>query len=163
MVSVNTKVKIIVLGASGTGKSSLCRQYVQQVFEDAYEPTVEALFEKELYLCNKSVSVTLLDTAGQEDTNKTKEEYLAEGDGFVLVFSITDASTFHDIEGLYEDIITKKEGSSVPIVVIGNKCDLKHLRSITTEEAKKPGQQDGSINNLCGNKCKAVCQCRQGI
>lgn len=45
MTSVNTKVKIIVLGASGTGKSSLCKQYVKQVFEDAYEPTVEALFE----------------------------------------------------------------------------------------------------------------------
>ena len=65
-----------------------------------------------------------------------RDHYLRSGEGFLVVYSITERATFNVACELYESIIRIKEQDHVPIVLIGNKCDLEEKRSISSMEAQ---------------------------
>lgn len=65
-----------------------------------------------------------------------RDHYLRSGEGFLVVYSITERATFNVACELYESIIRIKEQDRVPIVLIGNKCDLEEKRSISSMEAQ---------------------------
>ncbi|KAK6035651.1 Ras family protein [Cooperia oncophora] len=54
--------------------------------------------------------------------------------GFVVVYSITSQQTFHDIKTMREQIVRVKGTEQVPILLVGNKCDLQHQRQVRTDE-----------------------------
>jgi GTPase KRas protein len=65
-----------------------------------------------------------------------RDQYMRTGDGFVMVYSVIDRKTFEEINEFYEQILRVKDADAVPMVLVGNKCDLESERVITTEEAK---------------------------
>lgn len=72
---------------------------------------------------------------GQEEFGAMRDHYLRSGEGFLVVYSITERTTFNVACELYESIIRIKELDHVPIVLVGNKCDLEDKRSVSTMEA----------------------------
>ena len=66
---------------------------------------------------------------------------MKNGQGFVLVYSITAQSTFNDLRELREQILRVKETDDVPLVLVGNKCDLEDERVIGREQALKLSRQ----------------------
>lgn len=64
-----------------------------------------------------------------------RDHYLRSGEGFLVVYSITERTTFNVACELYESIIRIKELDHVPVVLVGNKCDLEDKRSVSTMEA----------------------------
>ena len=71
-----------------------------------------------------------------------RDQWIREGDGFLLVYSITSAHTFEEIQKLREHILQSKDQYSAteraPIVIAGNKCDLPdHERQVSTEEGQR--------------------------
>jgi GTPase SAR1 family protein len=77
-----------------------------------------------------------LDTAGQEDYPAVRDGYLKHGDGFLLVFDLTTRETFDAVRDHRENVLrVKAEDPSLPIILIGNKSDLKAERKISYEEA----------------------------
>jgi small GTP-binding protein len=81
--------------------------------------------------------VDLLDTAGQEEFGAMRDHYLRSGEGFLVVYSITERATFTVACELYESIMRLKETDHVPIVLVGNKCDLEEKRAVSTMEASQ--------------------------
>jgi small GTP-binding protein len=75
-----------------------------------------------------------LDTAGPEEYYALRDTYLKSGDGFVLVYSITDPSSFQYTEVIHEQLLRSVDSDSVPIVLIGNKCDLENDRAVLNKE-----------------------------
>lgn len=73
--------------------------------------------------------------AGQEEFGAMRDHYLRSGEGFLVVYSITERTTFNVACELYESIIRIKELDHVPVVLVGNKCDLEDKRSVSTMEA----------------------------
>jgi Ras-related protein Rap-1A/Ras-related protein Rap-1B len=61
---------------------------------------------------------------------------MKNGQGFVMAYSIIAQSTFNDIPDLREQILRVKDADSVPMVLVGNKCDLSDQRVITTEQGE---------------------------
>ncbi len=66
----------------------------------------------------------ILDTAGTEQFTAMRDLYMKNGQGFVLVYSISSQSTFNDLLELRDQILRVKDSPDVPMVLVGNKCDL---------------------------------------
>eukprot|EP01095_Lingulamoeba_sp_RSL-Kostka_P008402 TRINITY_DN27_c0_g1_i1.p1 TRINITY_DN27_c0_g1~~TRINITY_DN27_c0_g1_i1.p1 ORF type:complete len:272 (-),score=96.16 TRINITY_DN27_c0_g1_i1:141-956(-) len=134
--------KIAVLGSGGVGKSCLSLRYVKSTFVDIYDPTIEDAFRHQTTVTGQTCILDILDTAGQEDMQMLRRQWIEDRDGFLLVFSIVDRETFEDLRSFYDLITQVKEdelsnGTGVPIVLVGNKKDLHEQREVSQGEAKE--------------------------
>merc|ERR1712054_516150 len=129
--------KIVVLGSGGVGKSALTVQFVQGIFVEKYDPTIEDSYRKPVEVDNQQYMLEILDTAGTEQFTAMRDLYMKNGQGFVLVYSIIAQSTFNDLPDLREQILRVKDCDSVPMVLVGNKCDLQDQRVITQEQGEQ--------------------------
>lgn len=77
-----------------------------------------------LYIC------TVLDTAGQEEFSAMREQYMRKGDGFLIVFSLTDPQSFRNVTHFHTQILRVKDRDSFPVVLVGNKADLVGSRAV---------------------------------
>jgi GTPase KRas protein len=59
-----------------------------------------------------------------------REHYMRPGEGFLLVYSITDRSSFQELEVFYEQILRVKDKDFFPMIVVGTKCDLEYDRQV---------------------------------
>lgn len=77
----------------------------------------------------------MLDTAGQEEYSAMREQYMRTGEGFLLVYSITDRQSFEEIMTFQQQILRVKDKDYFPMIVVGNKCDLDGERQVSTQGA----------------------------
>ncbi|KAI9261736.1 ras related protein 1b [Sporodiniella umbellata] len=135
--------KLVVLGSGGVGKSALTVQFVQAIFVEKYDPTIEDSYRKQVEVDGYQCMLEILDTAGTEQFTAMRDLYMKNGQGFVLVFSITLRSTLTDLDEIREQIIRVKGSDNVPMVLVGNKCDLENERIVTRNEGMELSQQWG--------------------
>eukprot|EP00088_Acartia_fossae_P008112 TRINITY_DN13833_c0_g1_i1.p1 TRINITY_DN13833_c0_g1~~TRINITY_DN13833_c0_g1_i1.p1 ORF type:complete len:201 (+),score=18.30 TRINITY_DN13833_c0_g1_i1:57-659(+) len=126
--------KIVVLGDGGVGKSALTVQFVQGIFVEKYDPTIEDSYRKQVEVDGQQCMLEILDTAGTEQFTAMRDLYMKNGQGFVLVYSITAQSTFNDLHDLREQILRVKDTDDVPLVLVGNKCDLEDERVVGKDQ-----------------------------
>lgn len=97
-----------VLGSGGVGKSALTVQFVQGIFVEKYDPTIEDSYRKQVEVDGQQCMLEILDTAGTEQFTAMRDLYMKNGQGFVLAYSITAQSTFNDLQDLREQILRVK-------------------------------------------------------
>lgn len=141
----NEEYKLVVLGSGGVGKSALTVQFVQTIFVEKYDPTIEDSYRKQIEIGDSQYFLEILDTAGTEQFTAMRDLYMRNGQGFLLVYSINSMATYNDLFGLREQILRIKDSDNVPMVLAGNKCDLENERVVSTEEGKTLAEQWGSI------------------
>jgi len=90
----------------------------------------------------------ILDTAGTEQFTAMRDLYMKNGQGFVLVYSITSQSTFNDLTDLREQILRVKDTDKVPMVLVGNKCDLEDDRMVTKDQGNQLASTWGGVTFL---------------
>jgi len=135
--------KLVVLGSGGVGKSAITVQFVQGIFVEKYDPTIEDSYRKQVEIDGNQSMLEILDTAGTEQFTAMRDLYMKNGQGFVLVYSIIAQSTFNDLPDLREQILRVKDTDQVPMVLVGNKCDLNDQRVITTEQGQDLARKFG--------------------
>ncbi|GAN03647.1 RAS-related protein Rap-1b-like [Mucor ambiguus] len=135
--------KLVVLGSGGVGKSALTVQFVQSIFVEKYDPTIEDSYRKQVEVDSQQCMLEILDTAGTEQFTAMRDLYMKNGQGFLLVFSITSSITLTDLIELREQILRVKDGENVPMVLVGNKCDLEEERMVSREQGMELSQQWG--------------------
>ena len=135
-MSTQDSTKIVVLGSGGVGKSAITVQFVQGIFVEKYDPTIEDSYRKMVEVDGNQFMLEILDTAGTEQFTAMRDLYMKNGQGFVLAYSIIAQSTFNDIPELRDQIVRVKDTESIPTVLVGNKCDLADQRVITTEQGE---------------------------
>ncbi|KAI9757451.1 MAG: Ras- protein rsr1 [Chaenotheca gracillima] len=135
---------IVVLGAGGVGKSCLTAQFVQNVWIESYDPTIEDSYRKQIEVDGRHCMLEILDTAGTEQFTAMRELYMKSGQGFLLVFSITSPSSLAELAELREQIIRIKDDEKVPIVIVGNKSDLEEDRAVSRARAFAVSQSWGA-------------------
>ena len=128
--------KLAVVGGGGVGKSALTVQFIQNIFVEEYDPTIEDSYRKHAKVDETTCFLEILDTAGQEEYKALRDQYMRTGDGFVMVFSVIDRKTFEEINEFYEQILRVKDTDAFPMCLVGNKCDLESERVISQDEAK---------------------------
>ena len=138
--------KIVVLGSGGVGKSALTVQFVQGIFVEKYDPTIEDSYRKQVEVDGQQSMLEILDTAGTEQFTAMRDLYMKNGQGFVLAYSITAQSTFNDLADLREQILRVKDSDEVPMVLVGNKCDLEDERVVGKDQGMNLARQFGSCS-----------------
>lgn len=126
--------KLVVVGGGGVGKSAITIQLIQSHFVDEYDPTIEDSYRKACTVDNEEVILDILDTAGQEEYLAMREQYMRTGEGFLLVYAINSKNSLDELQVFYEQIQRVKDSDSVPVLVVGNKCDLEVERQVSYEE-----------------------------
>lgn len=121
-------LKIIILGDSGCGKTSLMNQYVNKKFSNQYKATIGADFlTKEIMVDDRLVTMQIWDTAGQERFQSLGVAFYRGADSCVLVFDVTVAKTFENLDSWRDEFLIQagpSDPDNFPFVVIGNKIDL---------------------------------------
>ena len=84
----------------------------------------------------------------QEQFTAMRDLYMKNGQGFVLVYSITAQSTFNDLQDLREQILRVKDTDDVPMVLVGNKCDLEDERVVGKDQGLNLGNIIMCLKNL---------------
>jgi len=129
--------RLIVLGDGGVGKSCLTLQFIQGLFVDDYDPTIEDSYRKHCVIDNEFALLDILDTAGQDDFSAMREQYMRSGEGFLLVYSITSRNSFQFVKDLYQQILRTKDKDSFPVVLVANKSDLEYERQVGMNEGRE--------------------------
>jgi len=82
--------------------------------------------------------VDILDTAGQDEYTAMRDQYIRCDSSacFIIVFDLTKRSSFEDVESFAQLIFRVKEATFVPMIIVGNKCDLDTERTVTSKEAR---------------------------
>uniref|UniRef100_A0A672LED6 small monomeric GTPase n=1 Tax=Sinocyclocheilus grahami TaxID=75366 RepID=A0A672LED6_SINGR len=124
-----TEYKLVVVGAGGVGKSALTIQLIQNHFVDEYDPTIEDSYRKQVVIDGETCLLDILDTAGQEEYSAMRDQYMRTGEGFLCVFN-----TFIFLFFYYFFLICNSD--DVPMVLVGNKCDLP-ARTVDTRQAQE--------------------------
>ncbi|MFX0081654.1 MAG: Rab family GTPase [Candidatus Hodarchaeota archaeon] len=135
-------IKITLLGEKNVGKTSLVYRFIENKFRENYKATLGVNLLKKDMDINGGVSAQIWDLGGQESFKSLRRLYLEGANGGLVIFDLTDRSTF---DKLYEWIETFKNArGEQPLLLIGNKSDLKSQIKITDKEA----EQFANNNNM---------------
>ena len=129
--------KVVVLGSGGVGKSALTVKFVSGKFVEKYDPTIEDFYRKEIQVDGQPSVLEILDTAGTEQFASMRDLYIKNGQGFLVIYSVTSMQTFQDIKTMKEQIMRVKATDKVPLLLVGNKCDLQRQREVSTQEGEQ--------------------------
>ena len=89
---------------------------------------------QEIEVDNMPCVLEILDTAGTEQFASMRDLYIKNGQGFVVVYSVTNHQTFLDIKTMRDQIVRVKGSERVPVLLVGNKVDLESQREVPTVE-----------------------------
>jgi len=134
-----TDVKITVLGGGGVGKTAFTVQLVSHHFVEYYDPTIESSYRQQFIIDEEVAVLDILDTAGQEEFTALQAQWIRSGEGFIILYSIDDHTSFDEVQNFRTKILNVKDveaSNAPPTVLVGNKCDLT-----TREVSTKAGQE----------------------
>ena len=134
-VKEDYKLKVVVVGDSGVGKTNLIKRFSSNTFSPNTKATVGVEFLSKSYTINDKVfKIEIWDTAGQERYKSITAAYYKGAKGALIVYDTTQKESFENIDKWISEI-KEKSSKDMKIMLIGNKTDLKDERQVTTEEA----------------------------
>ena len=117
-------LKIVLVGIGSVGKSSLVLRFVYDEFTDKYDPTKADSYKKIYQIDEKSYSLEILDTAGEESFSAIRDNYYKHAQGFLIVYDVTNIKSLKETEQIYSHIQRVRNSNKFPAVLVGNKSDL---------------------------------------
>ncbi|KAL7636674.1 UNVERIFIED_CONTAM: hypothetical protein RMT77_012423 [Armadillidium vulgare] len=128
-------IRVAVFGKDGVGKSALIVRLVTGRFIGEYDPSMEAIYSYQIPLYGHDLPLQVMDTAGTVDVSEEgRERQVSWGEGFMLVFSLTNHSSLSALQHIRRVLIELTPGSPRPLILVGNKADLSQAREVTTKE-----------------------------
>eukprot|EP00727_Mastigamoeba_balamuthi_P010897 m51a1_g643 putative ras-related protein rab-7a (209) ;mRNA; f:176870-177975 len=143
-------LKVVILGDSGVGKTSLMNQYVNKEFSAHYRATIGADFlTRPIEIDGYNVTLQIWDTAGQERFQSLAMAFYRGADCCVLVYDLNVPRSFENLENWRAEFAEKAKVSTdpdhrFPFVVIGNKLDLNQ-RAVSEERVREYCAAQGGI------------------
>jgi len=129
--------KVLLLGNSNVGKSSLFLRFVDDIWNDTFVPTIGVDFKiKTFEIDSKKIKMQIWDTAGQERFKNIIASYYRGAHGILLLYDVTDKDSFKNLSNWLIEI-EKNSSKNVLKVLIGNKCDLEDKRLVSYNQGKE--------------------------
>nr|CAH7754523.1 unnamed protein product [Callosobruchus chinensis] len=133
-----TTLKILIIGESGVGKSSLLLRFVEDNFDPEQTLTIGVDFKtKKMTIDGNTVKLAIWDTAGQERFRTLTPSYYRDAQGAILVFDVSSYSSFSKLEVWLNELETYSTKSNIVKMIIGNKIDVKDKREVSREDAMR--------------------------
>ncbi|XP_017156543.1 ras-related protein Rap-2b [Drosophila miranda] len=148
----NARHKIVVMGSAKVGKTSIITQFLYNTFSTKYKRTIEEMHQGNFSIAGVSLTLDILDTAGSYEFPAMRALSISSADAFILVYDVTDSSTFEEVRAIRDQIHETKATTAVPIVVVGNKIDLladghteREVEYATTESVVTVDWENGFV------------------
>ena len=117
------------------GKTSLIFQYIKKSCPSDHDPTVEDSYTTQIRTyTGEERQFKILDTAGEDDYQTMIDEWIKAANGFLLLFAINDKESFEALKAKVIRIQKNNKGD-LPIIIVGNKCDLESSREVDKQTA----------------------------
>ena len=133
---------------------------------ETYDPTIEDSYRKQVVIDSQACMLEVLDTAGQEEYTALRDQWIRDGEGFILVYSITSRNSYDRIRKFFNQVQRVKESSHpgsptnhsylqaqmantpvytgpVPVMLVGNKSDKHHEREVSSQEGQALAKELG--------------------
>lgn len=141
--------KIVIIGDSGVGKSSLLVRFVRNEFHAQTRSTISAAYlTRRVETEKRTVNFEIWDTAGQERFRSLNTDmYFRGASGAVIVYDITDKESFKNARGWFTQLKMLSE-TGIQVALVGNKADLEEQRKVDQEAAETFASQSGMVHLL---------------
>ncbi|KAI8091325.1 vacuolar biogenesis protein [Gilbertella persicaria] len=131
-------LKVIILGDSGVGKTSLMNQYVNNKFSNQYKATIGADFlTKEVMVDDRIVTMQIWDTAGQERFQSLGVAFYRGADCCVLAYDVNNSRSFESLDQWRDEFLVQaspRDPDRFPFVLLGNKIDVEESRRMVSQK-----------------------------
>ncbi|XP_067874459.1 ras-related and estrogen-regulated growth inhibitor-like protein [Heterodontus francisci] len=135
------EANVVVLGADNVGKSALIVRFLTRRFIGEYGD-IESVYNHNVTVAGRKVAFNIWEHAHAQNRlnqNSAKEKQIQWANGFVLVYSICDRASFNVVQQQIQFIKSMKDypgTDKAPIIIVGNKRDLCHQRTVSSEEGR---------------------------
>lgn len=138
---MNLQIKLIVLGNQLVGKTTLIKKLINENFIDYYMATIGVDYDRLVFnKDNNEHEIILWDTSGQDRFNFLLDAYFKTVNGALILYDVTDKQSFTQATKWVEELRIRKKNYNIPILLIGNKTDIKDP-IITTKDLEKVSKQ----------------------
>ncbi len=134
--------KVVLIGESGVGKTSIITQFIDQTFTEDCQSTNAGTFSTKSIICdeNRDLKFEIWDTAGQERFRALTRMYYKDTNAVILVYDITVKQSFDELKSYWYEQIKENSSSESILVIAANKTDLIDKEEVDEEEARSFAQ-----------------------
>ena len=133
---IELNIKLLIVGDSNVGKTSLLLQYTDNYYPDQHTATIGFEYKiKTFQYKDYKIKLQIWDTAGQERFHSITNNFFHNADGILFVYDITSRQSFNGVKVWIKE--AEEIGNFYKRLLIGNKCDLSEKRNISIEELEK--------------------------
>ena len=139
--------KVVLVGETGVGKTSIISQFIDQVFEEELQTSTGGSFSsKEIFFDNgKSLKLEIWDTAGQERYRSLTKIFYKNSSCAILVYDITKKPTFDELKNYWIGQIKESAPKDIMLAVVGNKEDLLDKEQVDENEARDFAKENNAL------------------
>ena len=139
--------KIVLLGDSGVGKTSIISQFIDNNFQDDIQSSSGGTFNSKTftYSDNKILKFDIWDTAGQERYRALTKIFYKDANAAILVYDITRKDSFEELQTYWAEQIKEYAPPNIILSVVGNKSDLAAEEEVDEETARNYSEELGAL------------------
>ncbi|KAG7470060.1 hypothetical protein MATL_G00135240 [Megalops atlanticus] len=130
---------VVLIGENGVGKSALASIFAGAADSMGSDSELYGgeVCEQTMTVDGESATITLLDTWDPQDESKrSQDQCMQAGDAYLIVYSITDRASFEKASELRIQLRRARQSEDIPIILVGNKCDLVRCREVSVNEGR---------------------------
>ena len=151
--------KVVLLGESGVGKTSIISRFINDTFEEGLVTTTEASYAgKDMVFKdyqNQVIRFEIWDTAGQEKYRALAQIFYKDAAIAILVYDITSEESFEEIQKYWYTQLKESASKDIVIGLAANKCDLIDDEKVSEEKAREFAKEIGAVFKLT-SACKSI-------
>jgi len=139
--------KVVLVGESGVGKTSIITQFIDQTFQEDQQSTTGGTFSTKSVVCDngKTLKFEIWDTAGQERYRSLTKMFYKDANAAVLVYDITRKDSFEELQTYWAEQIKESSPSNIILAIAANKSDLINKEAVDEDQARNFAQSLGAI------------------
>ena len=139
--------KVVLVGESGVGKTSIITQFIDQTFQEDQQSTTGGTFSTKSVVCDngKTLKFEIWDTAGQERYRSLTKMFYKDANAAVLVFDITRQDSFEELQNYWAQQIKECSPPEIILAVAANKSDLINKEAVDEEKSRAFANELGAI------------------
>ena len=132
--------KVVAIGDGGVGKTSIAVRYTYDKFDPKYKATIGVSYAvKKLVHGENKITLSILDTGGQEMFDYIRPFYYKGASGAMIVYDVTRKTTFDHLDKWFNNLY--EQCGKIPVILVGNKTDLIDERVVSAEQGEEYAQQ----------------------
>ena len=140
-------LKIVLIGESGVGKTSIISQFIDHVFQDDQQSTIGCTFSTKAIECNngKILKFEIWDTAGQERYRSVTKMFYKDAAAVILVYDITNKYSFEQLQKYWVPQVLDNSPKNSILAMMANKSDLIEKEQVDEEEARNYAKEINAL------------------